>query len=1081
MNLNFLGTNSYFLDRAFFNATGELDSISVTSPRNVVTSQVVVFNSDTGFTTTINGTNLLVSTGGSLTQGTITSASFAEGSVVHGTIDNISWSAPSFETALRQIADSQDYSNLATLIDSSGPIVVDASSASAGFDFEEVVENFGHLLTQPIEFTGSNFGDQFQGTQQADLVMAGTAGGNGNGDVIDMTIGNDTVDFAGTQGDSWTYIEWDDIPFPVTITLNGETGSGSASFGSYTQTLLNVDQAMLGNGLSMAASVGDDVINVTNTNNGWFGLRGLEGVDTYNIHIGNGGRISFNWGNDADPTFGLVANLATGVISNDGFGNVEQINVLSGGDGRLEIRGTNNNDSVMGSARSDGFIGEQGDDTFDGGDGWDVIRYDRSDVSGVNVDLGTGTATGTWDGVAFTDTLMNVEEVRGSNYGDDTLIGGAMDESLEGNSGDDSLDGGDGNDRLRGGNGNDTLRGGAGRDNLSGGDGDDLLDTSGGSTSSQGWGDYVRAGLGNDTILGHAGLWAEGDGIDISYSDVNVGGVTITASGTDGSGTVTSGDGRISDTFTYTNYFQGTSGNDSFTGSDEDYWEGFAGLAGDDTLDGRGGHSSARYNNDHYDGATNGINANLAAGTVIDGFGDTDTLINIDDIRGSVFDDTIDGSGVSTYQHLRGDSGNDTIRGGSEFDNIEGGDGNDSLLGNGGNDRLNGDAGQDTLRGGDGDDSMSGGEENDRLYGNDGDDSLNGEGGDDRMSGGSGNDSMTGDEGDDTMYGSDGNDTLRGGDGENVLLAGSGNDRVYGGDDDDVIEGSIGSDRLVGQGGDDTVEGGDGHDQIYGNSGDDSLLGDEGNDTMSGGSGNDRLRGGDGENQMAGGAGDDRLYGGSGSDTLRGDQGEDVLVGGSGEDTLLGGDDADTLYGNNGDDTLNGEDGDDWASGGTGNDLLLGRDGDDTMRGSHGDDRFYGGTGEDLLAGNLGADNINGGSGDDNLFGGGGNDTLIGGSGADRLSGGDGADVFVFSSESHSPHGSDRDTITDFTHGVDQIDLSGVMSGLTFVSSYSGAGGEVRYNSTIGRLYVDLDGVGGSDMSIDIDGAPTLDASDLIL
>ncbi len=115
------------------------------------------------------------------------------------------------------------------------------------------------------------------------------------------------------------------------------------------------------------------------------------------------------------------------------------------------------------------------------------------------------------------------------------------------------------------------------------------------------------------------------------------------------------------------------------------------------------------------------------------------------------------------------------------------------------------------------------------------------------------------------------------------------------------------------------------------------------------------------------------------------------------------------------------------------------------------------------------------------MFGGGGADRLIGGSGSDTMGGGDGADVFVFTSVSDSRHGSNRDTITDFTHNVDRIDLSDLGAGLSFVSSYSGTAGEVRYNSLVGRLYIDLDGDRASDLSIKIAGAPSLDAGDLIL
>lgn len=311
---------------------------------------------------------------------------------------------------------------------------------------------------------------------------------------------------------------------------------------------------------------------------------------------------------------------------------------------------------------------------------------------------------------------------------------------------------------------------------------------------------------------------------------------------------------------------------------------------------------------------------------------------------------------------------------------------------------------------------------------------------------------------------------------------------LYGDDSADALAGGVGDDHLDGEGGhdtlraaagDDTLLGEAGNDLLVGGDGDDSLEGGSGDDDLQGGDGADVLRGGDGVNTMSGGADNDKLYGGSAADEMSGGAGDDRMVGGGGDDEMLGGDGGDTIYSNAGDDTLNGEDGNDWSSGGDGADLLLGRDGNDTMRGGNEGDRFYGGADDDLIAGNMGNDTIYGGSGDDRLFGGGDDDRIIGGSGSDRMGGGAGADVFVFEDVDDSAHGSNRDEITDFQSGVDQIDLSG-LGDLTFVTSYSGAGGEVRYNEAVGRLYVDLDG-GSSDFSIDFADGTVVTADDLIL
>ena len=57
---------------------------------------------------------------------------------------------------------------------------------------------------------------------------------------------------------------------------------------------------------------------------------------------------------------------------------------------------------------------------------------------------------------------MNIESARGTDRGNDTLIGDAIINKLEGRAGDDTLIGGEGNDFLTGGSGNDVLIGGDG-------------------------------------------------------------------------------------------------------------------------------------------------------------------------------------------------------------------------------------------------------------------------------------------------------------------------------------------------------------------------------------------------------------------------------------------------------------------------------------------------------------------------------------------------------------------------------------------------------------------------------------------
>lgn len=346
--------------------------------------------------------------------------------------------------------------------------------------------------------------------------------------------------------------------------------------------------------------------------------------------------------------------------------------------------------------------------------------------------------------------------------------------------------------------------------------------------------------------------------------------------------------------------------------------------------------------------------------------------------------------------------------------------------------------------------------------------------------GASGNDSLTGNDnantivgqaGHDTLTGMGGHDTLEGGAGDDLIRGGTGNDRIDGGGDNDVLAGNAGND---------TAFGGDGDDQLHGGTGRDQLWGDGGNDSLFGGADADLMRGGTGNDLMQGDAGNDTLSGNDGHDTLSGGDGDDVLHGGTGDDQLSGDAGQDTLYGGGGNDLVTGGDGDDRIWGEAGNDTLSGGEGADLVRGGTGNDLLQGDAGNDTLAGNEGLDTLLGGAGNDALIGGAGNDRLDGEGGQDILTGGDGADVFVWANASDSPWNA-RDTITDFTPGVDRIDLGAIHPDLTWVAAFTGVAGQVYYASTTGRLWVDMNGSGSANFGIELTGAPLIDVGDLIL
>ncbi len=110
----------------------------------------------------------------------------------------------------------------------------------------------------------------------------------------------------------------------------------------------------------------------------------------------------------------------------------------------------------------------------------------------VHVNAGKGD-----DSVRFDEStgLVPLRLFADGGQGDDTLVGGSLDDGLRGGNGDDVLYGNDGYDALFGGNGKDLLAGGFGDDELDGGNGKDTLY---GETGA----DTLRGGNGKDLLDG---------------------------------------------------------------------------------------------------------------------------------------------------------------------------------------------------------------------------------------------------------------------------------------------------------------------------------------------------------------------------------------------------------------------------------------------------------------------------------------------------------------------------------------------------------------------------------------------------
>ncbi len=135
------------------------------------------------------------------------------------------------------------------------------------------------------------------------------------------------------------------------------------------------------------------------------------------------------------------------------LGNV----LLGSGDDHFDGRGGDLVGSILGGAGTDRLTNSDNAETFDGGDGADVVNFTGSGGAIVYLDgrEGAGSARG--------DIYLNVENVVGSTV-NDTIYGNDLRNVLNGRAGNDYLAGGAGNDQLIGGEGIDTLAGGAGSD-----------------------------------------------------------------------------------------------------------------------------------------------------------------------------------------------------------------------------------------------------------------------------------------------------------------------------------------------------------------------------------------------------------------------------------------------------------------------------------------------------------------------------------------------------------------------------------------------------------------------------------------
>jgi Ca2+-binding RTX toxin-like protein len=660
--------------------------------------------------------------------------------------------------------------------------------------------------------------DLLDGGAGDDLLIGGTGA-----DTLIGGSGIDTADYSASSAG-------------VKVNLATGAGSGGDAEGDTLSGIENVTGSDFNDVLT-----GDANANVLHAGKGDDTLVGSGGGDTMD---GGDGIDTADYSNS---NAAVAVNLALGTGSG-GFAQGDKlisIENITGSDFNDVLTGDANANVLHAGKGDDLLVGSGGGDTMDGGDGIDTADYSASNAAvAVNLALGTGLG-----GTAEGDKLISIENVTGSAF-DDKLTGDAGNNVLNGGAGNDTLIGGAGADTLIGGDGNDTadysastaganvnlklgtglggdaegdkltgvenvigtafadtLMGDVGTNNLIGGLGNDHFYGSGGGDHFDGgvgkdWIDYRNA-TGNVNVnlvtgQGHGDI-AEGDTY-VSIENIRGGKGDDTLIGDDNANVIYGGQGA--------DHIEGGGGNDMiYTAGGYDYVDGGAGL---DTLS--------------YADSWDKVVVNLETGIGQYGSASRDTIINIENLVGSKFDDT-----------LTGDAGANILNGGA---------GNDVLHGGGGADTLIGGAGADVLDGGDGIDTasyaashtgvtlslVSGGTTNADASQN-GVDPKAAVSGDAALLNGDGSayvdqsyialNGVTDATGDsyiniENVLGSAWNDKITGNDLANRLDGGAGNDVINGGGGNDTILGNTGDDTLTGGAGADQFQfsAGFGHDTI---------------------------------------------------------------------------------------------------------------------------------------------------------------------------------------------------------------------------------------------------------------------------
>jgi Ca2+-binding RTX toxin-like protein len=791
----------------------------------------------------------------------------------------------------------------------------------------------------------------------------------------------------------------------------------------------------------LGGEAGDDILVGGPGNDGMNGGAGIDsfdgGTDVGADFYWSGDRVGFS---DRSATQGAIADLRTGQITNDGFGNAEtmtNVESLGGGTAYADIfYGTDLGNALLGG-RGDTLMAFAGDDlirldgapaTLDAGAGVDTLRLENVPgfvpdtngdgladlpavvMAGYTIDLAAGTLA---DAYGFSGSIAGIERIVGTQWDGDVFRGTAADEWFQPGDGSDTVDGRGGVDTV-------SYTSSSHYDYYDYGKGGvfvDLAAGQGNETSSQ----YMTVpGPAEDRVIPRGD--SAGPGHAATYTDAIAGIENV----------------------------EGTGMGDTIWGNDAD--NRIAPGAGNDVIDGRGGTDTVDYST-----ARASVSIRLDQGTAVESgtgetkfelgppdsfFGNiveaddysqkTDQLTGIENAVGSAFDDTLIGNGGAN--RLEGGAGNDVIAGGSGVDQLVGGLGNDVYTMDTSDTIIEAaNAGTDEVRTALAAYTLGANLEN--LTGtSSAGQSLTGNGLANRLAGGAGADQFAGGLGND-VYVLGAGDTV-------IEAANAGTDQVQtalaayalGANVENLAGTSAAGQSLAGNDLANRLAGGAGADQFAGGLGNDVYLvgaGDVVNEAAN--AGTDEVQTALAAYTLATNV--ERLTGTSAAgQTLTGNGLSNLVTGGTGNDVLAGGSGVDTLAGGLGNDIYTMDTSDtivEAANAGTDEvrtviaSYTLGTNLENLTGTSAAGQSLTGNGLANLITGGGGNDVLGGAAGNDTLAGGNGADTLVGGAGADSLKGGAGADIFHYDAAADSRTGA-TDLIGDFQVGTDRIDLSAI-------------------------------------------------------